>query len=104
MLRIYHSQLVTTSTQLKCSTKIPTLFELNQEYYQRGFGIIVYVLCSPVMMNDDDTNQADISTVIGDSDESREYRRRLLLNPRAIETFKYFLPLWDAQGLLDPLY
>lgn len=102
LLKLYHQDLTKNLVALKSTTKPPTLFELHQEFYERNFAVILFISIFTIMINENEKD-ANMQMLLGDTAESVEYRKQLFLNPRAMKTIKHFLPIWDAQGLLDPL-
>lgn len=103
LVKLYHEQLSCTMRHLKCQTKPPTLFQLQQEYSRRHFATVLYVLLIyPILVNENEKD-ADMTMLVGDTEKCKAFRRGLIENPKAVQTMKHYLPLWDAYGLLDPL-
>lgn len=56
----------------------------------------------PVTVNVHEEN-ADLDTLTGTGPESLAFRKQLMSNEVVKRVVKYFLPLWDQKGLLEPL-
>uniref|UniRef100_A0A7G3AMH2 Putative secreted protein n=2 Tax=Lutzomyia longipalpis TaxID=7200 RepID=A0A7G3AMH2_LUTLO len=58
------------------------------------------VMMQPIMLVEDSTN-ADMDTMISDSEASMQFKRNLYRNPKTKTALKFLLPYLDQRGMLD---
>lgn len=54
-------------------------------------------------MGNEKNEDAEIETLMGDDERSKNFRHHIITQPKFVAKIKYFLKIWDALGLLDPL-
>ncbi|XP_063707216.1 uncharacterized protein LOC134836024 [Culicoides brevitarsis] len=104
ILQKYHGILVSCLKQLDFKGKLPTLFELYNQFVEKSFfELYTVVSVLPIIINKEEEN-ADVSYLMTDTPEAQKFKKEMFANERLIATVKHFLPLWDKVGLLDPLH
>lgn len=59
-------------------------------------------IMTPLMTNDCG-EMADLEAVLIDDDRSKLFRKCVMKRPELVSTIKKLLPVFDYEGLLDPL-
>lgn len=60
-------------------------------------------IMTPLMTNDCG-EMADLEAVLIDDDRAKMFRKRVMKRPQLVSTLKKMLPVFDYEGLLDPMY
>lgn len=50
------------------------------------------------------TKDADMTSLVGDTEQAAKFRKQMFKSRKFIKTLQNLLPEWDAVGLLDPLH
>ncbi|XP_059620966.1 uncharacterized protein LOC132264697 [Phlebotomus argentipes] len=101
LIQYYHTQFATLLRKLNTKKKIPTLREMHMMVLEKEFmAFLAGVMMQPIMLVEDTTN-ADMDTMISDSDASVQFKKNLYRNPKTQIALKYLLPYLDQRGVLD---
>uniref|UniRef100_A0A1L8DZA2 Putative ecdysteroid kinase n=1 Tax=Nyssomyia neivai TaxID=330878 RepID=A0A1L8DZA2_9DIPT len=101
LIQYYHTHLCTLLKKLDYKKKVPTLREMHVMLLEKGFmAFLAGVVMQPIMLVEDSTN-ADMDTLISESDAAKQFKRNLYRNPKTKTAVKYLLPFLDQRGLLD---
>lgn len=101
MLRVYHTELVSTLKKLEFTGRIPTMLDIYVEYLQRCYyGLMITTFLIPLRLLED-TKDADLSGLLGDGPEHVAFRKMLFGAPKYRDLIEPLLKFWDSKGLLD---
>lgn len=99
VIHFYHSELVKNLRKLNFTGRIPELTELHRDFQELGpFGLnsSYGTLCAVVAPTG---KNADMNSLLGDDEESREFRRTLFSNPLYVEALEQLIPYFERKGL-----
>lgn len=55
-------------------------------------------------MTNDCGDLADLEAVLLDDDKAKYFRQQAVKRPQLVATIKKLLPVFDAEGILDPMH
>lgn len=99
-LCFYHQELCSNLELLGYLETIPTLMELHRDFHDLGayglnaaYGTLCAVLAPPGL------EEADMDSLLGDDDQSRQFRRKLFSNPLYVEALEQLIPYFARKGV-----
>uniref|UniRef100_A0A1B0C986 CHK kinase-like domain-containing protein n=2 Tax=Lutzomyia longipalpis TaxID=7200 RepID=A0A1B0C986_LUTLO len=99
LIQYYHTHLTTLLKKMNSKKKIPTLREMHVMVLEKEFmAFLAGVMMQPIMLVEDSTN-ADMDTMISDSEASMQFKRNLYRNPKTKTALKFLLPYLDQRGI-----
>lgn len=101
LLRVYHTELVSTLQKLGFMGRIPTFLDIYVEYLRRCYyGLMISTFIIPLRLLED-TKDADLSGLLGEGPEHVAFRKMLFGAPKYRNFIEPLLKFWDSKGLLD---
>lgn len=99
LIHFYHKELVLNLVKLKYIGEVPTLSALHREFQDIGafalnstYGTLCAVLAPSGM-------DADMNSLLGDDDKSKQFRRQLFSNPLYVEALEELIPYFERKGI-----
>uniref|UniRef100_A0A336MA18 CSON013155 protein n=1 Tax=Culicoides sonorensis TaxID=179676 RepID=A0A336MA18_CULSO len=104
LFQIYYNELVSTLKKLNYSRKIPTLFEFRHQYLKKSFlKLTSCIMMLPSMINEVN-DDADFESLMLDDEKARRFKKTIMSNPKYRTILQKLLPIFDSEGLMDPLF
>ncbi|XP_058063029.1 uncharacterized protein LOC131212950 [Anopheles bellator] len=104
ILQYYHTELVEYAHRLQCRTKLPTLYQFQQQTHRKLFyAVYATFIALPVQMNET-TENADFEALMCNDERAQRYKQMIVANVKYHHILRGLLPQFDRKGLLDELY
>lgn len=101
LIQFYHDELISILEKLCYKGQKPRLVDFHVEMLTRGIYGVMFGLLVLAMRNLPDHEFMDMTKVLGDKEEDREYRRDFMLNPMCRKGLVFILRYIDRKGILD---
>ncbi|XP_073819368.1 uncharacterized protein [Musca autumnalis] len=101
LLQYYHSVLCEMLKKLNYKGHVPTLHELTVQFEESRILAVVGIFASRALMTTDQTEDADIHSLMDDNERAWRFRRNCFKNKNLQEIIRKWLPRLDRRGLLD---
>uniref|UniRef100_A0A336MB58 CSON013154 protein n=2 Tax=Culicoides sonorensis TaxID=179676 RepID=A0A336MB58_CULSO len=103
-IQYYYKNLKIVLLKLGYKKKIPTLFEFRQQYIKKSFLKITSMFIMTPIMTNDLGDMADLEALLINNERSKKFAELCMKRPDFQETIKRILPVFDREGLLDPIH
>lgn len=101
LVRNYHETLSQTLSKLGYKKKIPTLHDIHVEILKTGFNGVYAAIAEVPLLIIEQSDNLQMDTLLGDSDESEVFRYSLFNNPKYKPFIQKLLVEFDGFGYLD---
>uniref|UniRef100_A0A336KL31 CSON009900 protein n=1 Tax=Culicoides sonorensis TaxID=179676 RepID=A0A336KL31_CULSO len=101
LVQEYHLELISVLKKLHYKRTMPSLRDLHIEMLKKGLlGVMYSTFLIPIRLLEDVAN-ADLTNLLGMTEESNKFRQMLFSNPGYQERMSYLLDYYDRKGILS---
>lgn len=101
LIQYYHENLVAVLKKVGYKGHIPSLLEIQYEFLKRAYYGIVFTCVLLPLRFLERTENADLNSLLDDTEEANEFRRQMFDSPKLEERLRFLLDFYDRKGLLN---
>lgn len=101
LTEFYYTELASMLTKLKYPETIPTLEEIQLQRRNRGFASLPMSFVSLALRNMEPYDDMAITKLIRNEDEDKQFRLKLLSNPKIRNNLEYLVRYFDSYGYFN---